>query len=117
MEGPPVGPECTSDPEAALSRRCQFLRRVTPRGRVTILEAGRRGRPYAEWHSRGCPMKTRAVAATLTLAVLLSGCAAVPPGASYPLPSAPATARVAHVLHRAAAAAGGGPTRSGLAFV
>ena len=50
-------------------------------------------------------MKTRAVAATLTLAVLLAGCAAVPPGAYYPLPSDPATARVAHVLHRAAVAA------------
>jgi len=62
-------------------------------------------------------MKTRAVAATLTLAVLLSGCAAVPPGAYYPLPSDPATARVAHVLHRAAVAAGDDPARYGFAFV
>ena len=62
-------------------------------------------------------MKTRAAVATLTLAVLLAGCSAVPPGAYYPLPSDPATARVAHVLHRAAVAAGDDPARYGFAFV
>lgn len=62
-------------------------------------------------------MKTRPLAAVLPLAVLLAGCSIVPPGAYYPLPSDPATGRVAGVLHRAAVAAGDDPARYSFAFV
>ncbi len=62
-------------------------------------------------------MKIRAVLVTLALAMLVAGCASVPPGAYFPPPSDPATGRVAHVLHRAAVAAGDDPTRYSFAFV
>lgn len=62
-------------------------------------------------------MTIRTLVAASPLAVLLAGCSVVPPGAYYPLPSDPATSRVAGVLHRAAVAAGDDPARYSFAFV
>lgn len=51
------------------------------------------------------------------LGVLLSGCSTVPDGIYFPLHTDPATARMAHTLHRAAAAAGDDPSRYSFGFV
>lgn len=55
-------PKCTSDPELALSRRCQFLRRVTPRGRVTILEADQKAVEILRAMGHAAPRQALALA-------------------------------------------------------
>jgi Zn-dependent protease with chaperone function len=61
-------------------------------------------------------MAVHALAATI-LAVLLAGCSAAPRGAYFPPPGDPHSARVAHVLHRAAIAAGDEPGRYSFGFI
>jgi Zn-dependent protease with chaperone function len=56
-------------------------------------------------------------AGLFVLAILASGCAGLPSGTYYPEPSDPNTLRVAHVLHRAAVAAGDDPARYTFAFI
>jgi Zn-dependent protease with chaperone function len=53
----------------------------------------------------------------LALAVLLAGCASLPPGIYYPAATDPATSRVAQALYRAAQAAGDDPARYSFAFI
>ncbi len=61
-------------------------------------------------------MAAHALAASI-LAVLLAGCSAAPRGAYFPPPGDPHSARVAHVLHRAAVAAGDEPERYSFGFI
>lgn len=62
-------------------------------------------------------MPRRATLLIPALLVLLAGCSTVPPGAYFPTPGDPATARISHVLYRAAVAAGDDPERYSFALV
>lgn len=62
-------------------------------------------------------MRRAACVALLLAALALAACAAVPRDAYFPPPTDPATARVAHALHRAAIAAGDDPDRYSFAFI
>jgi Zn-dependent protease with chaperone function len=61
-------------------------------------------------------MVVHALAASI-LAVLVAGCSAAPRGAYFPPPGDAHSARIAHVLHRAAIAAGDEPARYSFAFI
>jgi Zn-dependent protease with chaperone function len=61
-------------------------------------------------------MVAHALAASI-LAVLVAGCSAAPRGAYFPPPGDPHSAQIAHVLHRAAIAAGDEPERYSFAFI
>jgi Zn-dependent protease with chaperone function len=62
-------------------------------------------------------MRTRSIVTALAAGLLLSACASAPEGTYYATPTDPATARMAHVLHRAATAGGDDPQRYGFAFI
>ncbi len=62
-------------------------------------------------------MLKHAILVVAALTALFTGCSTVPPGAYYPPPRDPATARVAQALYRAAVAAGDDPERYSFAFV
>ena len=62
-------------------------------------------------------MRQRALLVIVATAVWSAGCASLPAGTYYPSPADPNTVRVAHILHRAAVAAGDDPTRYSFAFV
>lgn len=63
------------------------------------------------------PRRRLGAGAALLLAVLAAGCASAPAGAYFPPPAHPSTTRVAHILHRAATAAGDDPARYSFAYV
>jgi Zn-dependent protease with chaperone function len=62
-------------------------------------------------------MGTRGSGTALAATVLLVACASTPEGSYYASPTQPATARVSHILYRAAVAAGDDPQRYGFAFI
>jgi len=62
-------------------------------------------------------MGIRARVSALTAALLLSACATAPEGTYYASPADSGTARMAHILHRAAIAGGDDPRRYGFAFI
>jgi len=63
------------------------------------------------------PMRQRALLVIVAVAAWSAGCASLPVGTYYPSPADPNTVRVAHILHRAAVAAGDDPTRYSFAFI
>ena len=62
-------------------------------------------------------MRTPARATALAAGLLLSACASAPDGTYYATPADPSTARMSHILHRAAIAGGDDPQRYGFAFI
>jgi Zn-dependent protease with chaperone function len=62
-------------------------------------------------------MGIRGTVTALVAALLLGACASTPEGTYYAAPTDPATARMAHILHRAARAGGDDPQRYGFAFI
>lgn len=62
-------------------------------------------------------MRQRALLLIVAVAAWSAGCASLPAGTYYPSPADPNTVRVAHILHRAAMAAGDDPTRYSFAFI
>jgi Zn-dependent protease with chaperone function len=62
-------------------------------------------------------MEIRGWLTALAAGLLLSSCASAPEGTYYATPSDPGTARMAHILHRAAIAGGDDPQRYGFAFI
>ncbi|MGH7366172.1 MAG: M48 family metalloprotease [Candidatus Rokuibacteriota bacterium] len=62
-------------------------------------------------------MGIRGSVTALATGVLLSACASAPEGTYYASPTNPGTARMAHILHRAARAGGDDPQRYGFAFI
>src|SRR6267142_4896458 len=63
------------------------------------------------------PVRQHALLVILAMAAWSAGCASLPAGTYYPSPADPNTVRVAHILHRAAVAAGDDPTRYSFAFI
>src|SRR6266704_5744820 len=63
------------------------------------------------------PMRQCALLVIVAVAAWSAGCASLPVGTYYPSPADPNTVRVAHILHRAAVAAGDDPTRYSFAFI
>jgi Zn-dependent protease with chaperone function len=62
-------------------------------------------------------MRIRAIVTVLAAGLWLSACASTPEGTYYAAPGDPATAQMAHILHRAAIASGDDPQRYGFAFI
>lgn len=62
-------------------------------------------------------MGIRSGVTAVAAGLLVSACASAPEGTYYAVPSEPGTARVAHILYRAAVAGGDDPERYGFAFI
>jgi len=62
-------------------------------------------------------MGIRSRVTAIAAGLLLSACATAPEGTYYASPTDPGTARVSHILYRAATAAGDDPERYGFSFI